>query len=459
MTRSRRTVALAAFALALAAEVHAGQYVLRTSGWTARQAAALASAGGRVKFSDAAAGIVVAESSNPDFLLAAVRSGAVRSGALDMQLAFVEPFARVDLDPAAARPAAGSVAVPGNDTFYASMQWAPRAIEAPTAWALGYTGLGVRVAVIDGGVYDTHPDLAGNIDTYASRSFVDSGPPGLDGCSAKAYNCEQGTFWHGTHVAGIIAARDNTAGVIGIAPQARIVAVKALHGGFGTFGSVVSAILYAAGQGRANIINMSLGAVVDRNDPGARELIQAMDDAIAFATARGVLVVVSAGNDSINLDENRNLVVIPASSPAAVAVSATGPEYFAGGAANFTRPASYTNFGRNLVWVAGPGGDDAYPGNEDCDIAVAGVGIVTQPCWVFDMVLSTTRAGYSWTAGTSMAAPAVAAVAALARQRNPRSTPLQLKSLLAASATDESAVGAPAYYGRGFVNARRAVTR
>ena len=101
-----------------------------------------------------------------------------------------------------------------------------------------------------------------------------SGVPGLGGCAATAYNCDTGTFWHGTHVAGIIAAIDNATGVIGIAPKATIVPVKALHGGSGSFGAVVAAVLYAgdhsATGGRADIINMSLGAVFPKNDAWMR---------------------------------------------------------------------------------------------------------------------------------------------------------------------------------------------
>ncbi len=84
---------------------------------------------------------------------------------------------------------------------------------------------------------------------------------------------------------------------------------------------------------------------------------------------------------------------------------------------------------------------------------------MTVPCWVFDMVLSTSRAGYSWAAGTSMAAPAVSAVAALIKQTNPGISVGELKNRLAQSATDAGQARPGPLYGRGFVNALKAVTQ
>ena len=96
--------------------------------------------------------------------------------------------------------------------FY-PLQWNMTALEAPAAWATGCTGAGVRVAIIDGGIYDLHADLAPNLDTGCSVSFVPGQP----------FNNDAGTFWHGTHVAGIVAAADNGFGVIGVAPEATLI--------------------------------------------------------------------------------------------------------------------------------------------------------------------------------------------------------------------------------------------
>lgn len=444
------------FAASAVTTAHAATYVLHANAWGAKQNAAVSKAGGVVTFSHDGAGVAVVESVNPGFLQAALAGGAIAGGAQDTVVEWAEPM------PTEALPDAIN---PADDTFFNGVQWAPQSVEAPAAWALGYTGSGVRVAVIDGGIYSAHPDLAANIDTAASRSFVPADPlasPATNACRT-AYNCDTGTFWHGTHVAGIVAAIDNATGVVGIAPQATIVGVKALHSGSGSFASVIGAILYAATEGRADIINMSLGAEFPRGHRDGAELTSALNRAVNFASRNGTLVVVSAGNSELDFDHQQNVIVTPAESGNAIAISATGPMNFASGATDFSRPASYSNYGNSLVWVAAPGGDFAYPGNENCTRPTT-TGTLTRPCWVFDMVLSTARGttaagSYSWAAGTSMAAPAASAVAALIKQRNPGISVGELKNRLAQSASDLGKPGQDNFYGRGYINALRAVTQ
>lgn len=113
------------------------------------------------------------------------------------------------------------------------------------------------------------------------------------------------------------------------------------------------------------------------------------------------------------------------------------------------------------MWVSAPGGDDAYPGNENCTLPlVSPAGTITRPCWVFDLVLSPgSQSGSSfWAGGTSMAAPHVSGVAALPVQKYPGISVGDLKTLLKNTADDEGANGADPYHGHGFVNAYRAVT-
>jgi subtilisin family serine protease len=447
----RTTIALTAIGLLFAAQAESASYVLNASTWGAAQDKAVTGAGGTVTFKHAGAGVAVVQSNNPSFLTAVTATGAVTSGALDQVVEWVDPVATV---------AVPDAINPTDDRFYSHIQWAPQSVEAPAAWAAGWTGHGVRVAVIDGGIYANHQDLVGAIDVAASRSFVEPDPaatPAVNACRT-AFDCDTGTFWHGTHVSGIIAARDNTLGIIGIAPEATIVGVKALHNGSGTFGAVIAAILYASSDGHADVINMSLGALFAKNEPGASELRVALSKAVKIASTT-TLVVVAAGNDALSLDGN-NLVVTPAESGPAMAVSATGPLGFAYGATNFSRFASYSNYGHSLVSVGGPGGDFAYPGNENCTLQ-ATTGPVTIPCWAFDMVLSTSRGttaagGYTWAAGTSMATPAVAAVAALVKQKNPGIGVKALQRQLEKSAVPVDK-NQSAFYGNGYINARTAV--
>jgi subtilisin family serine protease len=171
-----------------------------------------------------------------------------------------------------------------------------------------------------------------------------------------------------------------------------------------------------------------------------------LDNTTTFAYEQGVVVIASTGNDGINFDKARNLVTVPAQSAHVIGVSATGPVNFAGGGTNFDRQASYTNFGKAVVDFAGPGGDDT----------LAPVGQ-----WFLDMVISPAslkaRDGYFFADGTSMAAPAVAAVAALFLERNPNATPDQVYAKLSSSSDDLGKTGFDAVYGNGRVNAFKAV--
>ena len=431
-------------------------YVLTTAGeWGVMQDAAVATSGGTVSFSHRQTGIGIVTSGNPSFLKRALATGAFDRGAKDMSVVWQPPTREGDMIEAAVTP--------GDETFV-NLMWNIKAVEAESAWAAGYTGLGVRVAVLDGGIHATHIDLAGQVDLAASTSFV----PGF------AFNQDTGTFWHATHVAGIIAAKDNGIGTIGIAPGATIIGVKVLHSGSGAFSWVISGLLYAStplseGGAGADIINMSLGATFPRGggNTGAGPLIAALNKAVNYA-GEHALVVSSAGNDAMDLDHSGSWITVPAMSGSGIAISATGPLGFAvnypNGATNFRRPASYTNYGNSLVWLAAPGGDFAYPGNELCTLPRVPAGSVTTACWVFDMVISSSRgsgvsiSSYSWAAGTSMAAPAVSAVGALVKQRFPWFTVGDIKTWLAKTSDDEGQVGHDPFSGRGFVNARRAVT-
>lgn len=426
------------------------QYVVTAARWGTAQTQAVASAGGTVTFSHDGAGVAVVQSSAADFLARVRASKAIATADADVAINWQPDVTPVSVNEAAVNP--------GNDTFY-PIQWAHDAVDAPEAWELGCTGAGVRVAILDGGIFADHPDLAANIDVAASRSFT-----------TGAFNTDLGTFWHGTHVAGIVAAVDNNRGVVGIAPHATLIGVKVLHGGTGSFGGVINGILYAAtplaeGGAGADIINMSLGAVFARGggNTGAGPLVAAMNKAVNYANRTGVLVVSAAGNDAIDLDHRGSVMAIPAESGAGIAVSATAPIGWALGATNFDTPTSYTNYGTSVINVSAPGGDSAYPGNESCTMPVSG-GTVTVPCWVFDLVLSTSRGttaagGYSWAGGTSMAAPAASAVAAIIKQKNPNISLGALKTALQNSAVDAGKKGTDPFHGKGFVNALNACQR
>jgi lantibiotic leader peptide-processing serine protease len=350
-----------------------------------------------------------------------------------------------------------------NETFFAA-QWAPRSIHAEEAWDAGARGTGARVAVLDGGLNNNHIDLNNSVDEARSTSFV----PGFDfnqdaPCGAPV------CFSHATHVAGIVAAEDDDVGTIGIAPGATIIGVKVLHAGSGSFGAVISGIVYAAtpvgetdGGAGAHIINMSLGvSLPSERDIKVRALRALLDQATTFAHDQGALVVVAAGNGDkhgrgIDHDLGR-WTTVPAASAHVVTVSALGPVGFALGATNFARLSSFSNFGSTFIDLSGPGGDFVLPGEALCTVGV----VANFPCWAFDMVVSPAglpgNINYFWAAGTSMSSPAVAGVAALVVGTKGPMDPDDLFAHLVNTADDLGAPGIDPVHGNGRVNAFRAI--
>jgi subtilisin family serine protease len=414
--------------------------------------AVIKGAGGTVGFLSKRAGLATVESADPAFASKLGAKRGIRAVALDTVVQWVDPKERVQ-----------QASIGTNETFFAA-QWAPRSIHAEEAWDDGARGTGARVAVLDGGLNNTHVELNNSVDVANSRSFV----PGFQfnqDAPCGAASC----FSHATHVAGIVAAEDDDAGTIGVAPGATIIGVKVLHGGSGSFGAVISGIVYAAtptgdteepGAG-AHIINMSLGVTVPSGrDINIRALKAALDQATTFAHEQGVLVVAAAGNgDKHGRGIDHDLgqwFTLPAESDHVVAVSALGPVGFALGATNFDRLASYSNFGASFIDLSGPGGDGVLPGN-----AVCTVGVITVPCFAFDFVLSPgslgSNTGYSFAAGTSQAAPAVAGVAALVIGTKGPMDADDLLAVLVNSADDLGAPGVDPVHGNGWVYAFLAV--
>jgi subtilisin family serine protease len=450
------------------ADAASGRYILVASGLTLPTdlAAQVASAGGQLAGSVDQIGIAYATSADPAFATNASKLRGIVGVSPDIEVQWIPRTPQVE-DAGEAAETPGDAATADFETFR-QVQWAPDAVHAPAAWDAGYQGAGARVAIVDGGIRSTHIDIAPNLDVAHSRSFVPGQPFNFDQAADTLGNCQYtDTFWHGTHVAGIVAAAANNVGTVGIAPQATIIGVKVLHCGSGAFSWVINGIIYAAtpiseGGAGADIINMSLGAAVPRVGPLA-SLFVAVSRATKYAQQRGVTVVAAAGNDGVDLDHSANLFFIPAQAAGVLAVSATAPLGWALGATNFDRPASYTNFGQSAISFAAPGGDFALPGNAVCTRPRLPSGSVAAPCWVFDMVMAPCRgsgssiSSYCWAAGTSMASPAVAGVAALIVGRFGHIPPSQVQARLLQSADDLGKPGNDDFYGGGRVNAFRAV--
>lgn len=429
-------------------------------------------AGGEIVQSFPEIGVAVAISHSPAFLTNSRAINSIESVTPDFILQYTkEPEIRSDAPTKDVSLSSSEISTMGEpfdygSAFFDGYQWAPGSIDAPIAWENGYTGEGVRVAIIDGGIHSQHIDLAPNLDIAASASFV----PGF------AFNEDTGTFWHGTHVAGIVAA--SGLGIVGIAPKATLVGVKALHGGSGAFGWILNAMFYAAtpqelGGGGADIINMSLGALIDyRNnwqDPefrdGFREFQKIYDRVSRYAYNNGVTIIAAAGNDGLNLDDSKEYFVVPAENQHVLSISSTGPTGWILGDTDFEQPAYYTNTGKSAIDFAAPGGTIGLWLIEGYDNFCILNGTYTSSinfCEVFDMVFSTIRGtsdgSYGWAQGTSMAAPAVAGVVALMMEANGgEMQPGLVKTRLASTATDLGKPGNDEIYGKGFVNAAKAV--
>ena len=448
---------------------HAGTYVVTANGqdFDAKLAKRIEAAGGTVTARLPQIGVAIVESNDPQFTKKAGKVQGIKSAVADIVLQYDVPeIAEIVADPDYANPPNSG----DNDRFF-DFQWGHAAIDAAGAWNAGHRGAGVRVAVLDSGTYCTHLDLVPNLDVAASASFV----------SGESW-CNTAGSTHGTHTMGTIGAADNGIGTIGVAPEVELIGVKVLSAitGSGSFAGIIQGIVHAADQG-ADVINMSLGVrgglVV--NGPGANaasELINATARATRYAEKQNALIVTSAGNDGRNLDKdsstrvcdvdgncfNYNLRAFPAELPATLAISALGPEGWAYDRVNtpLDERASYTNYGQSAIDFSAPGGDSRYPGNEACTLATNAGQNVTIPCWAWDMVMSTTTppASYSWSAGTSMAAPHVSGVAALIIGKNGgEMAPSAVKAILRASSDDLGKPGNDDTHGSGRVNAARAV--
>jgi subtilisin family serine protease len=418
--------------------------------------------GGTITAELAGAGVALATSADPEFAAKASRISGVRSVIHDFEY---QGFSTGnEVSPITEADNTNPPSSADNDRYF-PLQWGHTAIQAPEAWNTGARGAGALVAVLDGGFDLTHPDLRANV--VGSRSFVPN----------EAAQFIGSRFSHGTHTAGTIGAVDNNIGVVGVAPDAKLLLVKVLRdAGSGSFSWMLQGIYFAVSQ-QADVINMSLGAAIPhhskvRDDNGTpadptddtwvndtkeiQELLVAISKATTYATQQGTTVIASAGNDANNGQRDQDLVHIPSGAANVISISATGPLGWALNptGTNLDRVASYTNYGTSDVDLAAPGGDSAYP-----TLELATVAGVRQYVFALDMVMSTTSLGrYSWSAGTSMAGPHAAGVAALViGKAGGQLSPARVRAVLRASADDLGKPGRDPFYGYGRVNALRAV--
>lgn len=270
--------------------------------------------------------------------------------------------------------------------------WGVNRIDADLAWPAGNTGQGVKVAILDTGIDPTHPDLG----LGGGVNFVGSIRDGST--NAADWSDRHG---HGTHVAGIVAARNNTMGVVGVAPEATLWAVKVLSdSGSGYTSDIIQGLDWCAANG-IRVASMSLGG-------GGTLSLQAACDRVF---SQGVVLVAAAGNSA-------GPVMYPAAYSSVIAVSASDSRDLR---------ASFSNYGPQIA------------------LAAPGVSIY-----------STYKGGsYASMSGTSMACPHVSGAAALAWASGLTSAQA-VRDRLTTTAEDLGAKGFDTSYGYGLVDAQRA---
>ncbi|MCX4574100.1 S8 family serine peptidase [Streptomyces sp. NBC_01571] len=440
---------------------------------------AITAAGGSVVIAYEQIGVIVVHSADPDFgrRIRAVRgvqsAGATRTAPLAAAGTTDEGAAQV-LSAAEAAKVSRSAAA-GQEPLEAD-QWDLRAIGADKAAKTDPGSRKVTVAVIDVGVDDTHPDIAPNFSASQSANCVGGKPDTTYG----AWRPVDADHYHGTHVAGEIAAARNGVGVAGVAPGVKVSGITVAEPDSTQLfypESVVCAFVFAADHG-VEITNNSY--YVDPwlynclDDPDQRAIVDAVNRAQLYAQRKGTLNVAAAGNSNDDLDADaladasspddstpvprtvdpHNCFDVPTQLPGVVTVSSTGVT----GAKSY-----FSSYGKGVIDVAAPGGDRfQIPDTPSKD----------------GRILSTLPNNqYGFLQGTSMATPHVAGVAALLKSKYPWAGPATLQRLLKAEAdnpgcptgpydgngdgvVDATCVGNKhlnGFYGAGIVNALRAV--
>ena len=409
------------------------------AGTTAAAKAAVTAAGGTVANDlSTQIGVLVAESSLAGFASALSTSSLVEAVAGDKRFKGLpdsgpEPSA----DPAEA------------------LQWDMLQIRVPQAHHLQAGARSVRVGILDSGIDGHHPDfvvdsIGSNVDCRSGRNSVSFLPAGPGVGSPDP--CVDNQF-HGTHVAGTVAAQANGIGVVGVAPNVTLVPVKVCDAsGYCYASAVVDGITYA-GDIRLDVINMSFFVDDDafqestefkcNSDPQQNAFRSAVERAIRYARGRGVTPVAALGNSDEDLAspsaaDPKDCDVVPAESPGVIGVSSLGAQ---------SEKASYSNYGVPANDVAAPGGNGT---TGDCRTTI----------------LSTLPAGaYGCIQGTSMASPHAAGVAALIVSRFGKVdkwgdvflSPTTVEQKLKRTAVDIGLKGYDTCFGNGRIDALRAV--
>jgi serine protease len=354
-----------------------------------------------------------------------------QQAAMQQLLAIKALRARPDVLAAEANQRVYTLAVPSDQGY--PLQWHLPMINLPQAWDLGLGQSSVWVSVIDTGV-NPHPDLAANVLYAEGADLIADTVNAIDGDGRDRDARDPGDgavpgedSFHGTHVAGIVAALQGNGGISGVAPGVRIMPVRVLGARGGSLQDIADGMLWSAGlpvsgaraSRAADVMNLSLG--------GVGECPSVYQEAITQARQQGVIVIAAAGND------NSAVGVRPADCAGVVKVAAVGPDYL---------PSNFSNC--RDIDVAAPGGevvdDERYaqapePFNRP-PVCKGSLGSSSRGELDGVVSLNSSRddptfEGYKGVNGTSQAAPHVAGVAALMKSLHAGLTPAEFDALLA----------------------------
>jgi lantibiotic leader peptide-processing serine protease len=439
---------------AFAAAAHAQNYVVlyKANSVPSTAATQIQKAGGTLVYRYNQIGVAIASSTSSSFRANMLKNTAVLNASGTQ--GFATQLNDDSSSGAAPDPLIDLINFPATDSDNLSgLQWDMAQIHTPEAHAITGGSPGVLVGDIDTGIDLNHPDLQPNIDTADSVNCV-SGAPVQGTPVGSAAQDDNG---HGTHTAGTIAAASNGIGIVGVAPNVHIAAIKAGDAnGFFFSDAVICAFMWA-GTHHMDVTNNSYFAdpwlFNCKNDPAQRALWTAERRAIQFAEQQGVTVVSADGNqfediahptqDMTSPDDttpvtrtvHNDCAIIPVDVPGVIGVSADGnvQQDPSGYLKSF-----YSSFGIGVTNVVAPGGDSIFGRSA---AAVNGRVLSTWPpsipCTRKVIDPSVSGATYCYLQGTSMASPHVAGVAALIISQFGRMAPSRATAILDSTADEQ----------------------